>query len=184
MKRRKRSSSKRRRKSNPARVRHIYHKAPKRRRVKRNPVTVKGIMNILIDGALAGVGAIALLYVSDIVAEKFLSAPASATDAASKAKRNIATLAIAVLGGWAAQKFIKGEKGKAVATGMVTGSVMRIAANMFNVKMALGGDQNTSNMFPLSGFSMASTATPFLHGYSTKAVDMPFSFDDDGSDYL
>jgi len=131
----------------PVRRRIQHNPVMKRRRVKRNPsMSFSGILDILLNGAIGGAGALTLLFISDIVAEKFLNAPAATVDAGAKAKRNIATLIIALLGGWASMKFIKGKKGEALAVGMVSGAVLRLGVNMFGLKVGLGESTNVDSV--------------------------------------
>jgi len=175
-KRRKRRTYHKKRRSNPANPR-FYKKAVKRRRRKRNPST-KGVMEILINGAIAGVGAVASSYLSGLVYNKFVKGTTP-----TAIKQNLTSIATAVALGWAATKFVKGEKGKMLAAGAVAGAVAVLAKNT----LGLGEDSNVNtvldNLLGAADISGASDMNSLLGEEMILGDDLLLGYDDlDGED--
>lgn len=106
--------------------RYTPHKRSYKRK-RRNP-TGK-IADIAINGAIAGVGAVSSLFISKQVSKLV---------GGSQVTRNLVNLITAVGVGWIAEKYVGGERGKALSHGAVASVVLTIINNSLGLNLLRG----------------------------------------------
>ena len=117
---------------------HVKRHRASRRHYKRNPSFgggKSGFMSTVMSGAVAGVGGILVLKVSDMIATM-------AGKQADPKFKNIVRLALTLGSGFLLPKYVKNQYAKSLVDGMATVTTMAVLNTSFGMNLSLAGDDS------------------------------------------